>query len=98
MRLCGSKAMVGRRDAVAPVSVDDRYNPEFARVQVIDGDEMRDRFGRAYMARKKAGQKMPIGRGVRMSLYRPGAQDPVSHMGAGRWLEIPVDRDGASRS
>ena len=30
-------------DAVVPVSVDDRHNPKFAKVHMIDGDEMRDR-------------------------------------------------------
>ncbi len=76
-------------DAVVPVSVDDRYNPKFAKVHMIDGDEMRDRFNRAYAARKKAGHTIPIGRGVWVSLYLPEAQDPVSHVGAGAGLKFP---------
>ncbi|HEY8124377.1 MAG TPA: hypothetical protein VIF88_03020 [Methylocystis sp.] len=76
-------------DAVVPVSVDDRHNPKFAKVHLIDGDEMRDRFNRAYVARKKAGHSIPIGRGVWVSLYLPEAQDPVSHIGAGAGLKFP---------
>ncbi len=76
-------------DAVVPVSVDDRHNPKFAKVHMIDGDEMRDRFNRAYAARKKAGHTIPIGRGVWVSLYLPEARDPVSHVGAGAGLKFP---------
>jgi hypothetical protein len=50
---------------------------------------MRDRFDRAYAARKKAGHTIPIGRGVWVSLYLPEAQDPVSHVGAGAGLKYP---------
>ena len=57
--------------------MDDRHNPKFAKVHIIDGDEMRDRFNRAYAARKKAGHTIPIGRGVWESLYLPEAQAPV---------------------
>lgn len=76
-------------DAVVPVSVDDRHNPKFAKVHIIEGDEMRDRFNRAYAARKKAGHTIPIGRGVWVSLYLPEAKDPVSHVGAGAGLKFP---------
>jgi len=76
-------------DAVVPVSVDDKDNPKFAKVHMIDGDEMRDRFNRAYAARLKAGHTIPIGRGVWVSLYLPEAQDPVSHVGAGAGLKHP---------
>src|ERR1700733_8146940 len=41
-------------DAVVPVSVDDPENPKFARVHLIDGDEVRSRFNRAYKARMDA--------------------------------------------
>lgn len=75
--------------AVVPVSVDDRHNPKFAKVHLIDGDEMRDRFDRAYAARKKAGHTIPIGRGVWVSLYLPEAQDPVNRIGAGAGLKFP---------
>lgn len=76
-------------DAVVPVSVDDRHNPKFAKVHIVDGDKMRDRFNRAYAARIKAGHTIPIGRGVWVSLYLPEAKDPVSHVGAGAGLKFP---------
>lgn len=76
-------------DVVVPVSVDDRDDPKFAKVHLIDGDEMRARFNRAYQARLKAGHKIPIGRGVWVSLYFPEAEDPISHVGAGAGLEFP---------
>lgn len=75
-------------DAVVPVSVDDRDNPRFAKVHLVDGDEMRDRFNRAYDARKKAGHSIPIGRGVWVSLYLPEANDPPTHVGAGVGLKF----------
>lgn len=76
-------------DAVVPVSVDDKDDPKFAKVHIIDGDEVRARFNRAYEARKDAGHKIPIGRGVWVSLYLPEANDPVSHVGAGAGLKFP---------
>ncbi len=76
-------------DAVVPVSVDDKDEPKFAKVHLIDGDEVRERFNRAYEARKIAGHKIPIGRGVWVSLYIPEATDPVSHVGAGAGLKFP---------
>lgn len=77
-------------DAVVPVSVDDRQSPKFAKVHIVDGGEMRDRFNRAYTARKQAGHSIPIGRGVWVSLYHPESQDPVSHVGAGAGLKFPA--------
>ncbi len=65
------------------------HNPKFAKVHLIGGDEMRDRFNRAYAARKKAGHSIPVGRGVWVSLYLPEARDPVSHIGAGAGLKFP---------
>jgi|HubBroStandDraft_6_1064221.scaffolds.fasta_scaffold363477_2 hypothetical protein len=85
----GKMPMIGPYVVVA-VSVDDRHNPKFAKVHMIDGDEMRDRFNRAYAARKKAGHSIPVGRGVWVSLYLPEAQDPVSHIGAGAGLKFPA--------
>ena len=58
-------------------------------IDIIDGDEMRDRFNRAYAARKKAGHTIPIGRGVWVSLYLSEAQDPVNCVGAGAGLTFP---------
>ena len=76
-------------DAVVPVSVDDKDEPKFAKVHLIDGDEVRSRFNRAYEARKNAGHIIPIGRGVWLSLYTPEANEPVSHVGAGVGLKFP---------
>ncbi len=76
-------------DAVVPVSVDDEEMPKFAKVHLIDGDEMRARFDRAYKARKKAGHAITMGRGVWISLYVPEAQDPVNLVGAGVGLMFP---------
>ena len=68
----------------------DPHNPKFAKVHIFDGDEMRDRFNRAYVARKRAGHTIPIGRGVWVSLYIPEGNDPVSHVGAGAGLKTPA--------
>jgi len=76
-------------DAVVPVSVDDRENPKFAKVHLIDGDEVRARFNRAYKARMDAKHSIPVGRGVWVSLYRHEAKDPVSHVGAGMGIKFP---------
>jgi hypothetical protein len=51
-------------DAVVAVSVDDAHDPKFANVHIIGGDEMRERFNRAYKARRNAGHSIPVGRGV----------------------------------
>jgi hypothetical protein len=76
-------------DLVVAVSVDDPHNPKSAKVHMLDGDEMRDRFNRAYKARKQAGHTIPIGRGVWVSLYIPEGSNPVSHVGAGAGLKTP---------
>jgi hypothetical protein len=76
-------------DAVVAVSVDDRDNPKFAKVHLIDGREMRARFDRAYAARKKAGHTIPPERGIWVSLYQAEADDPVSYVGAGAGLKFP---------
>jgi hypothetical protein len=70
-------------DYVVASSVDDRHNPRFAQVHMIEGDEMRARFDRAYAARKNAGHTLPVGRGVWLSLYAEESNDPVHHVGAG---------------
>ncbi|HZR29907.1 MAG TPA: hypothetical protein VFA71_14105, partial [Terriglobales bacterium] len=76
-------------DVVLAVSVDDRDNPKFAQVHMIEADEMRQRFDRAYSARLAAGYQIPLGRGVWVSLYRPEANDPVTLVGAGAGLDHP---------
>lgn len=77
-------------DMVVAVSVDDPENPQFAQVHLLDGDDMRSRFDRAYAARKQAGYKIPVGRGVWVSLYHPEGNDPVTHVGAGAGLKSPA--------
>ena len=76
-------------DAVVAVSVDDYYNPRFAQAHMIPGDEMRERFDRAYAARLKAGHKIPIGRGVWVSIYIPDSDKTPTHVGAGAGLAHP---------
>jgi hypothetical protein len=76
-------------DAVVAVSVDDPHDPKFANVHMIDGNEMRFRFDRAYAARLKAGHTIPVGRGVWVSLYIPESNAPPAHVGAGAGLKHP---------
>lgn len=76
-------------DAVVAVSVDDKDNPKFALVHMIDGDNLRDRFDRAYAARKAAGYKIPIGRGMWVSLYLKDSAHTPTHVGAGAGLDYP---------
>ncbi len=76
-------------DAVVAVSVDSKEIPTVANVHLIDGDEMRKRFDRAYEARRKAGYSLPDGRGVWISLYLPESNDPVARVGAGSGLTNP---------
>ena len=51
--------------------------------------EMRQRFDRAYAARKKAGHTMPVGRGIWLSLYEKEASASVSLVGGGIGLAHP---------
>ncbi|HZF81939.1 MAG TPA: hypothetical protein VE084_00500 [Burkholderiaceae bacterium] len=76
-------------DAVVAVSVDDAADPRYALVHLVDGDEMRDRFDRAYAARLAAGHSIPVGRGVWVPLYIPDAAEPASHVGGGAGLAHP---------
>jgi hypothetical protein len=76
-------------DSVVVVSVDDRSSPKFAKVHVIDADEVRQRFDRAYAARIAAGHTIPLGRGVWVSLYDQEGADPVNRVGAGAGLKHP---------
>jgi hypothetical protein len=76
-------------DVVLAVSVDDHDEPRFAQVHLIEADEMRQRFDRAYAARIKAGYKIPLGRGVWVSLYHPDSTEPVTHVGGGAGLDHP---------
>lgn len=74
-------------DFVVAVSVNDRHNPTEARVHMIPGDDARERFDRAYKARKEAQHTLPDGRGIWLSLYDKDEPNPVSHVGAGMGLE-----------
>lgn len=65
---------------VASVDPDDRT---FARIHMIDAEEMRNRFDRAYAARLGAGHTIPVGRGVWVALYENEVSDPVTLVGAG---------------
>ncbi len=70
-------------DVVVASSVDDPENPKFAQVHMFDAGEVRERFDRAYAARKAADHSIPLGRGVWVSLYRDEATIPVQRVGAG---------------
>jgi hypothetical protein len=76
-------------DAVIASSVDHREKPRFANVHMLPGDEMRDRFNRTYVARRKAGHTIPTGRGVWLSLYSNESASPVHLVGAGAGLKHP---------
>ena len=76
-------------DYVVAASVDDRINPQFAQVHLVPGDEMRERFDRAYAARKQAGHTLPVGRGIWLSLYEEESANPVSLVGGGIGLAHP---------
>ena len=73
-------------DYVVAASVDDKLNPTEARVHMVAAKEVRERFDRAYAARKRAGYTLPEGRGVWISLYDAEASDPVTLVGAGMGL------------
>ena len=65
-------------DVIVAASVDDPANPRFAQVHMIDADEMRDRFDRAYAARRAADHTIPLGRGVWVSLYHEEGDQPCT--------------------
>jgi len=77
-------------DAVVAVSVDDAREPRFAKVHIIGGDDMRERFNRAYAARKQAGHSIHVGQGVWIALYLADANEPKAHVGAGAGLKHPA--------
>ncbi|WP_421863620.1 hypothetical protein [Parvibaculum sp.] len=70
-------------DYVVAVTVDDKDAPKEGLVYMIEGDEMRERFDRAYRARLDAGHSIPVGRGVWVSMFL--AEDPsaASSVGGG---------------
>jgi hypothetical protein len=82
-------ATLAMADMVVAASIDDRENPRFAQIHLIDGDEMRDRFDRGYKARLDAGHSIPSGRGMWLSLYEEEQNDIPSLVGAGAGLDNP---------
>ena len=76
-------------DVVVAASVDRALDPKFAQIHMIDANEMRDRFDRAYAARRAAGHSLPEGRGVWVSLYEEESTAPVSRVGAGAGIAHP---------
>lgn len=77
-------------DYVMAVSVNDRDAPAAAYCHLIPGEEVRKRFDRAYKARRDAGQSIPQGRGLWLSLYEQEAAEPVNRVGAGMGLQYPA--------
>lgn len=76
-------------DVVVAAAVDDAANPKNAQVHLFDAAELRERFDRAYAARRAAGHSIPLGRGVWVSLYHEEATDPVGRVGAGIGIAHP---------
>lgn len=76
-------------DVVVVASVDDPHNPKFANVHIIEAKEMRDRFDRAYAARRAADHDIQLGRGLWISLYQDEATSPVQLVGAGAGIANP---------
>ena len=75
-------------DVVVASVVDDRRNPQVALVHIFDAREIRDRFDRAYAARKKAEYSIPVGRGLWLSLYEEEGTS-ATRVGAGAGLVHP---------
>lgn len=78
-------------DTVVAVSVDPD-NSGLARVHMIDGNDLRNRFDRTYVARRKAGYSLPVGRGIWLPLYSPDANNPVTHVGGGAGIGTEIAR------
>jgi hypothetical protein len=74
---------------VVVVTVDDKKFPRNANVHYFNGDEVRERFDRAYAARNAAGHSQPTSHGVWVSLYHEDAVEPPTHVGAGIGLKHP---------
>ena len=79
-------------DVVVVASVDPA-DPQFARIHMIDADELQGRFDRAYAARRAANHTIPPGRGVWIAFYQNEASDPVTLVGAGAGIaNAPIAR------
>ncbi len=75
-------------DVVLAVSVDPASKGE-AWAHWLPANEMRERFDRAYKARKEAGRKLPKGRGVWIPLYEREDDKPgnVGYVGGGAGVD-----------
>jgi len=74
-------------DCVVAASVNNPLDPRFINIHMLDADDVRARFDRAYAARMAANYSIPIGRGVWISLYDKESADPITHVGAGAGLD-----------
>lgn len=79
-------------DGVVIASVDDRDRPRKALIHLVDADELKKKFDRAYAARLAANRSIPIGRGVWISLYER-EDGSVTLVGAGIGLEHPASAE-----
>jgi hypothetical protein len=77
-------------DWVVVASVDTPHEPSEARVHWLPAADVRARFETAYRARLAAGNVVPLGRGLWLSLYDQNAPSPVSHVGGGFGLDYPA--------
>jgi hypothetical protein len=59
-------------------------------VHWLPAADVRARFETAYRARLAAGNVVPLGRGLWLSLYDQNAPSPVSHVGGGFGLDYPA--------
>jgi hypothetical protein len=82
-------ATLGDVDYVVAATVDNPKTPRYVQIHLLEGEEMRARFDRAYSARKKASYHMPLGRGIWISLYDNESDKPVTLVGAGAGLAHP---------
>lgn len=78
-------ATLSEVDAVAVASLDPD-DPTYARIHLLDANDLQSRFDRAYAARRAAGHSIPRGRGVWIALYENEALDPPTLVGAGAGL------------
>jgi hypothetical protein len=71
--------------------VDDPHNPIFAKIHMLDGDEMRDRFNRAHAARKtRRTQDSHWSRCVGIALYSGGERSRQSCRGRRGSQDPPI--------
>ncbi len=75
-------------DVVVVASLDPG-DPQYARIHMIDADELQGRFDRAYDARRAASHSIPPGRGVWIALYEHESTDPITLVGAGAGIANP---------